>query len=49
VSIDARDVRTFIEKPAKALNTEDAQPRHNDEDEHEHHQALMVAKEIEHA
>jgi hypothetical protein len=31
------------------LDTDETQPRHDDEDEHEHHQALMVAKEIKHA
>ena len=49
VAVDAGDVCTFVKEAAKALNTHKTQPRHNDEDEHEHHQAFVIAEKIEHA
>jgi hypothetical protein len=49
VPVHTRRVRAFVEEITKAFYTDETQPRHDDQDEHEHHQALMVAKEIEHA
>ncbi|ABA47513.1 hypothetical protein BURPS1710b_2469 [Burkholderia pseudomallei 1710b] len=49
VPVDGRDVRAFIEEPTETLNADDPKPRQHDQEQEEHHQALVIAKEIEHA
>ncbi len=49
VTVDAGDVCTFVKEATEALNTHKTQPRYDDQDEHEHHQAFVIAEEIEHA
>ena len=49
VTVHARDVRAFVKETAEALNADKTQPRHDDQDQERHHQALVIAEKIEHA
>ncbi len=49
VSVDRCHIRAVVEEVAEALYPDEPEPRKHDQEQEEHHQALVIAEEIEHA